>query len=50
MVENFEEITHELTDNEKKILPLLINGFKNYTQKIIFGSTLIQFFIWILRH
>jgi hypothetical protein len=32
MIENFEEITYELTEKEMKILPLLINGFKNYTE------------------
>jgi len=31
MIITFEEYTQELNDNEKKILPLLINGFKNYT-------------------
>jgi hypothetical protein len=31
MIINFEELTYELTENEIKILPLLINGFKNYT-------------------
>lgn len=33
MIINFEEITYELNDEEKKILHLLINGFKNYTQQ-----------------
>jgi hypothetical protein len=33
MITNFEEITQELTDSEKKILPLIISGFKNYTEK-----------------
>jgi hypothetical protein len=31
MIDNFEELTYELTDVEKKMLPLLISGFKNYT-------------------
>jgi hypothetical protein len=31
MIDNFEELTYELTDVEIKMLPLLISGFKNYT-------------------
>ena len=31
MIDNFEELTYELTECEIKILPLLISGFKNYT-------------------
>lgn len=33
MIKNFEEYTYELTNNEKKILPLIIQGFKNYSIK-----------------
>lgn len=33
MITNFEDVTYELTDNEIQILPILIKGFKNYTEK-----------------
>jgi len=33
MITNFEKLTFELTENEMKIVPLLIRGFKNYTEK-----------------
>ena len=32
MITNFETITEELTDEEKKIIPLLIKGFPKYTK------------------
>lgn len=28
MITNFEEYTHELTEEEAKLVPLLVNGFK----------------------
>jgi hypothetical protein len=33
MITNFEEITYNLTDKEKEILPLIIKGFMNYTEE-----------------
>lgn len=33
MIINFEEITQELNDEELKIIPLLIEGFKNHSEK-----------------
>jgi len=33
MITNFEEITKDLTLDEKKILPILINGFKSRTKE-----------------
>ena len=32
MLTNFEQITIELTEEEMKVLPLLVNGFKNRTK------------------
>lgn len=32
MITNFENITHELTDDELAIVPLVISGFKRYTK------------------
>lgn len=31
MIDNFEDFTHELSDDELKLVPLVISGFKNYT-------------------
>jgi len=33
MITNFEDVTYELTDVEKKMLPLLVQGFKKYTKE-----------------
>lgn len=33
MITNFEELTHELTSDEKTLLPFLINGFKKRTNQ-----------------
>lgn len=33
MITNFETITHDLTDEEKKLIPILIKGFKTHTIK-----------------
>lgn len=33
MIVNFEEITQELSDDEKAILPYLIKGFSNHSEK-----------------
>lgn len=33
MIKNFEEITVELSENEKLILPQIIKGFSNYTKR-----------------
>ena len=41
MIKNFEEYTYELTDNEKKMLPLIIQGFKNYSIKNTIKEPLI---------
>ena len=32
MITNFENITHELTEIELEMLPLIVNGFKRYTK------------------
>jgi hypothetical protein len=32
MIKTFEQFTYELTDKEKEILPVLINGFKFYNK------------------
>ena len=32
MITNFDNITHELTDEEKKLLPLIIKGFQTKTK------------------
>lgn len=32
MITNFEQYTHELTDEEKKLVPILIAGFKTKTK------------------
>jgi len=31
MITNFEDITHDLTTEEKKLIPILIKGFKTHT-------------------
>jgi len=33
MVNGFEDFTNELTEDEKKLVPLVINGFKKYTKE-----------------
>jgi hypothetical protein len=33
MITNFENITYDLTDTEKELLPIIITGFLNYTEK-----------------
>jgi hypothetical protein len=33
MITNFEDITHELTEDEKKLIPVLIKGFKNHKKE-----------------
>jgi hypothetical protein len=33
MITNFENITHELSDIELEMLPLMVNGFKRYTKQ-----------------
>jgi hypothetical protein len=32
MITNFEQITSELTEDEMKLLPILINGFKKHSK------------------
>ena len=33
MITNFEDITHELSEEEMKIIPILLRGFKSHTEK-----------------
>jgi len=46
MITNFEEITQDLRDTEKELLPILINGLKNKTGKgqAVTGSIIIKAF------
>lgn len=50
MINNFEDITQELSGDEKKVLPILINGLKNcigkeksYSNKKIKGILLTKY-------
>lgn len=33
MINGFEDLTSELNKDEKKLIPLLMNGFKNYSKE-----------------
>lgn len=33
MLTNFEEITHELSNEELEIIPIVVHGFKKYTKE-----------------
>ena len=43
MIQNFEHITEPLTEEEKKLIPILINGFKTKTKEnSITGSEVVD--------
>lgn len=44
MIEGFEEHTHELTDDEKKLIPIIIRGLSNHKgkERSITGSTICK--------
>lgn len=43
MIQNFEEITKPLTEEEKKLVPILISGFKSKTKdNPITGSEIVD--------
>jgi hypothetical protein len=43
MITNFEEFTTELSKEEMEILPLVINGFKNYNKENPIKADMIVF-------
>lgn len=42
MIKTFEKFTFELTDKEKNILPVLINGFKFYNKNNLLKNQILS--------